>query len=188
MADGTVLFAVRENSGDGGAGADQLRRIQKELEASGYEVRWASTSDGARAVLRTEAGLAAAVVDWGLPGAGEEDGKDGGAGDGEPGGAGVLRQVGRRFQNLPVFLITAGEDLDHLPLWVAETVVGYIWPLEDTAPFIAGRIARAARGYQEELLPPFFKALRAFDDTHEYSWHTPAHSGGVAFLKSPVGR
>ncbi|MGO4430757.1 arginine decarboxylase, partial [Streptomyces sp. MCAF7] len=22
----------------------------------------------------------------------------------------------------------------------------------------------------------------------EYSWHTPAHSGGVAFLKSPAGR
>ncbi|MFC5148239.1 Orn/Lys/Arg decarboxylase N-terminal domain-containing protein [Streptomyces aureoversilis] len=200
MADGTILFAVRENSGDGGTGAEQLRRIHKELEAAGYEVRWASTSDGARAVLRTEAGLAAAVVDWGLPGAdgkdakeggkqaGAEDGKEDGAEDGEPGGSGVLRQVGRRFQNLPVFLITAGEDLDHLPLWVAETVVGYIWPLEDTAPFIAGRIARAARGYQEDLLPPFFKALREFDDTHEYSWHTPAHSGGVAFLKSPVGR
>ncbi|QLE75124.1 arginine decarboxylase [Streptomyces rectiverticillatus] len=196
MADGTVLFAVRGNSGDGGTGADQLRRIHKELAAAGYEVRWASTSDDARAVLRTEAGLAAAVIEWGLPGTDGEDGresskeddKESGTEGGEPGGAGVLRQVGRRFQNLPVFLITAGEDLDHLPLWVAETVVGYIWPLEDTAPFIAGRITRAARGYQEDLLPPFFKALRRFDDTHEYSWHTPAHSGGVAFLKSPVGR
>ncbi|MBV9847194.1 MAG: arginine decarboxylase, partial [Kutzneria sp.] len=44
------------------------------------------------------------------------------------------------------------------------------------------------RRYQDELLTPFFRELRRFDDTHEYSWHTPAHAGGVAFLKSPVGR
>ncbi|MEU5420072.1 Orn/Lys/Arg decarboxylase N-terminal domain-containing protein [Streptomyces sp. NPDC020667] len=180
MANGTVLFGVRELPDGGGAAAEQLRRIREELETRGFEVRWAATSDDAQAVLRTEAGLAAAVVDWDLPAPG---GSDAGTGGGE-----VLRSTGRRFQHLPVFLITAGEDLDNLPLWVAETVIGYIWPLEDTAPFIAGRIASAARGYQEDLLPPFFKALRRFDDAHEYSWHTPAHSGGVAFLKSPVGR
>ncbi len=180
MAEGTVLFAVPELPEDGGTGVEQLHRVSEELVTRGFEVRWASTSGDAQAVLRTEAGLAAVVVDWELPG-------DGTVAD-EPGGAEVLRQVGRRFQNLPVFVVMAGEDLEHLPLWVAETVVGYIWPLEDTARFIAGRVARAARSYQEELLPPFFEALRLFDDAHEYSWHTPAHSGGVAFLKSPVGR
>ncbi|WP_405802725.1 Orn/Lys/Arg decarboxylase N-terminal domain-containing protein [Streptomyces sp. NBC_01187] len=180
MTEGTVLFAVPELPEDGGTGVEQLHRVSEELVTRGFEVRWASTSGDAQAVLRTEAGLAAVVVDWELPG-------DGTVAD-EPGGAEVLRQVGRRFQNLPVFVVMAGEDLEHLPLWVAETVVGYIWPLEDTARFIAGRVARAARSYQEELLPPFFEALRLFDDAHEYSWHTPAHSGGVAFLKSPVGR
>ncbi|UNZ15932.1 Orn/Lys/Arg decarboxylase N-terminal domain-containing protein [Streptomyces sp. 891-h] len=180
MAEGTVLFAVPGSPEGEGTGAEQLHRVGEELVAHGFEVRWASTSGDAQAVLRTEAGLAAAVVDWGLP--------DKGTVSGGPGGAEVLRQVGRRFQNLPVFLVMTGEDLEHLPLWVAETVVGYIWPLEDTARFIAGRVARAAGGYQEELLPPFFHALRRFDDAHEYSWHTPAHSGGVAFLKSPVGR
>ncbi|MGA5128251.1 Orn/Lys/Arg decarboxylase N-terminal domain-containing protein [Streptomyces olivoreticuli] len=188
MADGTILFAVREAPEGGGAGAGQLRRVRRELEGRGFDVRWAVTADDAQAVLRTEAGLAGAVVDWDLPAGVKSDDKRDGRTDGEPGGADVLRRTGRRFQDLPVFLITSGEDLDNLPLWVAETVIGYIWPLEDTAAFIAGRIASAARGYQEGLLPPFFKALRRFDDAHEYSWHTPAHSGGVAFLKSPVGR
>jgi arginine decarboxylase len=100
----------------------------------------------------------------------------------------VLRQLGRRFQELPVFLVMAGEGLRGLPLWVAEAVVGYVWPLEDTPAFIAGRITAAARAYREDVLPPFFRALRRFDEAHEYSWHTPAHSGGVAFLKSAVGR
>ncbi|SED65788.1 arginine decarboxylase [Streptomyces sp. 2112.3] len=180
MTDGTVLFAVHEFPQSQGVAAEQLRRIRHDLETRGIDVRWATTAEDAQAVLRTEAATAAVVLDWDLPQA---------AGEGvEAGGAEVLRHVGRRFQNLPVFLVTNGEDLEHLPLWVAETVIGYIWPLEDTAPFIAGRIASAARGYQHDLLPPFFKALRRFDHAHEYSWHTPAHSGGVAFLKSPVGR
>ncbi|GAA2618294.1 Orn/Lys/Arg decarboxylase N-terminal domain-containing protein [Streptomyces axinellae] len=178
MAEGTILFAVSELPEEG-AGTEQLHRISEELTTRGFEVRWASSITDAQAVLRTEVGLAAAVVGWGSPEGGTVD---------EPGGAQVLRQVGRRFQNLPVFVVMTGEDLEHLPLWVAETVVGYIWPLEDTARFIAGRVTRAARVYQEKLLPPFFEALRLFDEAHEYSWHTPAHSGGVAFLKSPVGR
>ncbi|WP_262700155.1 MULTISPECIES: Orn/Lys/Arg decarboxylase N-terminal domain-containing protein [Streptomyces] len=196
MAGDTILFAVREHPGDDTVGAEQLRRIRKELEAGGFAVRWADTGADARTVLRTEAGLAAALVDWGLDPCGGADGGPGGPPHGERdgelggelGGAAVLRQVGRRFQNLPVFLIAADESLEELPLWVSETVVGYVWPTEDTAAFIAGRISSAARAYREAVLPPFFKALRRFDDTHEYSWHTPAHSGGVAFLKSPVGR
>ncbi|MEU1309113.1 Orn/Lys/Arg decarboxylase N-terminal domain-containing protein [Streptomyces cinnamoneus] len=183
MGGGTVLFALREDPLGGGSEGEQLRRIRKEVEAQGLEVRWARTEAEARAVLRTEAGLAAAVVAWDLcPGT---------TAGGEPGGSPVLRQIGRRFKDLPVLLVMtdeADDDLDRLPLWVSEAVNGYVWPLEDTPAFIAGRIVSAARAYREAVLPPFFKALRKFDDAHEYSWHTPAHAGGVAFLKSPVGR
>ncbi|AYG84876.1 Biodegradative arginine decarboxylase [Streptomyces hundungensis] len=196
MANGSVLLALREDPLGGGVGAEQLARIGKGLEELGLEVRWARTAEAACAALRTEAGLSAAMVAWELPhGSGrpfaDGDHKGDGGGDTEPGGAAVLRQISRRFKDLPVFVVMT-EDSDHgvdrLPLWVAETAVGYVWPLEDTPSFIAGRVARAARTYGDALLPPFFKALRRFDDAHEYSWHTPAHSGGVAFLKSPVGR
>lgn len=183
MANGTILFFLPEDPGGDSSGAEQLRRIRAEVEKHGFEVRWARDAADARAVLRTEAGLAAAMVAWDLPAparpAAEPDDQD---------AAAMLRQLGQRFKDLPVFLVMADEDLERLPLWVAETVVGYVWPLEDTPSFIAGRLVRAARTYLEAVLPPFFKALRHFGDTHEYSWHTPAHSGGVAFLKSPVGR
>lgn len=33
-----------------------------------------------------------------------------------------------------------------------------------------------------------FKALAKFSKVHEYSWHTPGHTGGTAFLKAPAGR
>ncbi|MFD9335071.1 Orn/Lys/Arg decarboxylase N-terminal domain-containing protein [Streptomyces sp. NPDC060028] len=184
MANDTVLLVLRENPMGGGVSAEQLGRIGKELENKGLELRWAPSARDARAALQTEAGVAAAVVAWDLPltaGGAVEEG----------GGGEVLRHIGRRFKDLPVFLVMtddADQDLERLPLWVSETVIGYIWPLEDTPSFIAGRVATAAHGYHRDLLPPFFKALRRFDDSHEYSWHTPAHSGGVAFLKSPAGR
>ncbi|MFV0126708.1 Orn/Lys/Arg decarboxylase N-terminal domain-containing protein [Streptomyces sp. HMX112] len=189
MDTGTVLFAVREDPlGDAG-GTEQLHRVGKELEAHGLDVRWARTVREARAALQTEAGLSAAVVAWDLPDGHGPGGTREAAGDGS--GAAVLRRIGHRFLKLPTFLVMADEDdqdLTRLPLWVSETVVGYIWPWEDTPAFIAGRVAGAARAYRRDILPPFFAALRRFDDAHEYSWHTPAHSGGVAFLKSPVGR
>ncbi|MGR6974938.1 Orn/Lys/Arg family decarboxylase [Streptomyces cynarae] len=175
-----ILIAVGAHPKEEGAEAEQLLRIREAIESQGFGVRWAVSAADAEAVLRTEAGLAAALVAWDLP--------PGRGADGEPAGAVVLRRLGSRFQELPVFLVMADDGVRELPLWVSESVVGYVWPLEDTPAFIAGRITTAARAYREAVLPPFFKALRRFDDAHEYSWHTPAHSGGVAFLKSPVGR
>ncbi len=64
---------------------------------------------------------------------------------------------------------------------------GYVWKLEDTPSFVAGRVEEARREYLAPLLPPFFDALVRFTQEARYSWHTPGHSGGTAFLKTPVG-
>ncbi|NBY06572.1 MAG: aminotransferase class I/II-fold pyridoxal phosphate-dependent enzyme, partial [Betaproteobacteria bacterium] len=49
-------------------------------------------------------------------------------------------------------------------------------------------IIREAKSYLEGVQPPFFKALLDYAEDGSYSWHCPGHSGGVAFLKSPVGQ
>ena len=64
----------------------------------------------------------------------------------------------------------------------------YIYIMDDTPEFIAGRIIAAANRYEESLYPPFFGALVKFSKDFEYSWHTPGHAGGTAFRKSPAGR
>ena len=64
----------------------------------------------------------------------------------------------------------------------------FVFLFEDTPAFIAGRIDYAWRRYTENILPPFFRELVRFTDTYEYSWHTPGHTGGTAFRKSPVGK
>ncbi|GAA5037522.1 arginine decarboxylase [Thermocatellispora tengchongensis] len=164
----TVLAAVTERPDADSALAEQLRRIRLEMEDLGLNVRWTHRGEDALAVVNSDASLAALLADWDAPGAEE-----------------LLTAVTKRFRNLPVFLMTAQQEL---PLWVYEVIQGYVFPLEDTPAFIAGRIAHAAEQYAERILPPFFGALRRLEDHHRYSWHTPAHAGGVAFLKSPVGR
>lgn len=41
---------------------------------------------------------------------------------------------------------------------------------------------------RETAAPPFFKALMNYVENGAASWHCPGHSGGAAFLKSPVGK
>jgi hypothetical protein len=89
---------------------------------------------------------------------------------------------------VPVFLLAERTRLSEIPIEAIQRADDFIWLLEDTTDFIAGRITAAVRRYEDQLLPPMLRALVAFSELHEYSWHTPGHTGGTAFLKSPVGR
>src|SRR6185436_5772574 len=76
----------------------------------------------------------------------------------------------------------------HIPNDVLRELHGFIHMFEDTPEFVARHIIREAKSYLDGLAPPFFKALVDYAQDGSYSWHCPGHSGGVAFLKSPVGR
>jgi len=93
-----------------------------------------------------------------------------------------------RNHEIPIFLSVHPDALSTLTLDIEKIIAEYFWILEDTTEFIAGRIDAAARRYRDRLLPPFFNSLVNFADDFEYSWHTPGHTGGTAFLKSPAGR
>jgi arginine decarboxylase len=178
MPASTILLALNDIP-PGSVMADQLKRICEQLAEKGNDIARASTDEDALALVHSRADLSAALVSWDLR---DDDGLV------DRPAEGVLRALLRRFTRLPVFLVTTADTVDDLPLWVSRVICGYVWLLEDTPDFIAGRIVVAARRYQNELLPPFFRELRRFENSHEYSWHTPAHAGGVAFLKSAVGR
>ena len=83
-----------------------------------------------------------------------------------------------------LYFIADRADVADIPLEVLKETSDFIWLYEDTANFIAGRIEAAIDTYLKNLLPPMFKALAKFSQVHEYSWHTPGHTGGTAFMKS----
>ncbi|HVK53489.1 MAG TPA: arginine/lysine/ornithine decarboxylase [Burkholderiales bacterium] len=95
-----------------------------------------------------------------------------------------------RFRNaeIPIFLYGETRTSRHIPNDVLKELHGFIHMFEDTPEFVARHIIREARSYLDSLPPPFFRALTHYAQDGSYSWHCPGHSGGVAFLKSPVGQ
>ena len=99
-----------------------------------------------------------------------------------------VAEVRRRNADIPIFLYGETRTSRHLPNDVLRELHGFIHMFEDTPEFVARHIIREARNYLDSLAPPFFKALIDYAQDSSYSWHCPGHSGGVAFLKSPVGQ
>src|SRR5690554_5046632 len=95
-----------------------------------------------------------------------------------------------RFRNadIPIYLYGETRTSEHIPNDILRELHGFIHMFEDTPDFVAKHIIREANKYLSHVAPPFFKALMNYAEDGSYSWHTPGHSGGVAFLKSPVGQ
>jgi arginine decarboxylase len=95
-----------------------------------------------------------------------------------------------RFKNadIPIYLYGETRTSRHIPNDILRELHGFIHMFEDTPEFVARHIIREAKAYLDSLAPPFFRALVGYAQDGSYSWHCPGHSGGVAFLKSPVGQ
>ena len=96
--------------------------------------------------------------------------------------------IRNRNAEIPIFLHGETRTSRHVPNDVLRELHGFIHMFEDTPEFIARNVKREARAYLNSLPPPFFRALTEYAADGSYSWHCPGHSGGVAFLKSPVGQ
>ncbi|GAB6387458.1 Orn/Lys/Arg family decarboxylase [Stutzerimonas marianensis] len=176
-----ILIVHRDIKADTVAG-ERVREIAAELEQDGFHILPTGSAAEGRIVASTHHGLACILV--AAEGAGEnqrllED------------VVGLIRVARRRAPQLPIFALGEQITIENAP---AEAMAdlnelrGLLYLFEDTVPFLARQVARAARGYLEGLLPPFFRALVQHTGDSNYSWHTPGHGGGVAFRKSPVGQ
>jgi arginine decarboxylase len=97
-------------------------------------------------------------------------------------------EIRYRNEEIPIFLHGETRTSRHIPNDVLRELHGFIHMNEDTPEFVARLIIREAKAYLDSLPPPFFKALTHYAQDGSYSWHCPGHSGGVAFLKSPIGQ
>lgn len=171
------VLVVHNGMNDVSAAGRATAGLVRELRERGIDVIDAVSQGEAEAQIATHALLQAVLVDWELAGGADHESA-----------RAVITAVRARAARLPVFLLASSGSLGEVPADVLEHVNDYIWLFEDTPDFVGGRVAAAIDRYRATLLPPMFKALAAFAGTYEYSWHTPGHSGGTAFLKHPAGR
>jgi arginine/lysine/ornithine decarboxylase len=152
------------------------RTLVKELQDRSVEVVEAASA-GRNLRVQSGSALHAILLDWTL-----------GDDKGHAKARALLQFIRSRNADIPIFLMAERGEASRIPIEVMEMVDEYVWTLEDTAAFVGGRVVAAIRRYLEVMLPPLAAALMKFGQEYEYSWHTPGHTGGTAFLKSPVGR
>ncbi|MGB8891233.1 MAG: Orn/Lys/Arg decarboxylase N-terminal domain-containing protein [Methanoregula sp.] len=158
-----------------------ISRIMEEIRKDGIQIASVASPEDARAAYSGLSWVDCILVNWNVGGCSAKRHKD---------TQRLIQQIREINEKIPIFLM--GEPTNAAPVELTMEMVKeineYIWVMEDTPEFIAGRISAAARRYREHLLPPFFGELVKFSKDFEYSWHTPGHAGGIAFLKSPAGR
>jgi arginine decarboxylase len=154
-----------------------VRSLVDEMKLRAVEVVEALSADDGFSVVASDSAIHVVLLDWSLEG----DTRHVKARK-------LIEFIRSRSDKIPIFLTAERVEAASIPIDLMEMVDEYVWMLEDTAAFVGGRVVAAIRRYGETVLPPMVKALFYFTQEYEYSWHTPGHTGGTAFLKSPVGR
>jgi arginine decarboxylase len=159
----------------------RLKRLQEELEQNGWKSIAVNNAADAQIIAGAHRGLAAILF------------------SSEPAGRdpkvlkrliAQLKVVHERAPGLPIIAIGSHGTIEDASPDVVEALRdlhSILYLYEDTIPFLARQVMRAAEDYLENLLPPFFKALARHAERSAYSWHTPGHAGGVGFTKAAAG-
>ena len=153
------------------------RTLVQELTARAVEVVEATSVEDGTAVFTSDSAIHAILVDWSI-----------GDDTGHKKATALLQRIRLHNDKIPIFLMAERGAASSIPINVMQMADEFVWTLEDTAAFVGGRVVAAIRRYLEVMLPPLAAAAMKFNQESAYSWHTPGHHGGTAFLKSPVGR
>jgi len=173
------VLIVSGDLGSEGYMGNALFSLIDELEAMDLEVLEAETLADGRFNLMSRPDIGCVLIDWGLCNSSAAARKE---------AEEMAKKAKERNLQMPLYLLVDRPSVEDIPLSLDSLAHGYIWPTEDTPDFIAGRIEQAVLHYAEKLMPAFFKMLVEYAEEYKYAWHTPGHTGGTAFLKSPVGR
>ena len=173
-----VLLIASEVGGTDSVSDRAMERLVDAISKEGYEVVRTSTPEDGLSLVKSDPSHSAILLDWDLAGEHQFD---------ERAALRIIRAVRRRNKKVPIFLIADRTLVSELPLEVVRQVHEYIHLFGDTPAFIASRVDFAVERYNEQLLPPYFRELKKYNDQGAYSWDAPGHMGGVAFLKHPVG-
>ena len=171
------VLVVDDELGTSTAEGRAIRTLIQDLQKRAIEVVEATSAEDGTSVITSDSAIHAVLIDWNLG----DDADHSRA-------TAFIRSLRSRNDKIPIFLMAERSVASTLSVDVMEMVDEFVWTLEDTAAFVGGRVVAAIRRYVDVMLPPMAAAMMKFTRDYEYSWHTPGHQGGIAFLKSPIGR
>lgn len=176
----SVLLA-HPGIGTDSAGGRACRLLIDEFAERNILTVTASHFEDARATIVSDAALRAIMIDWSMPG---ENGKS----TDNSAASSLISAVRARNERIPIFLLTERSHAKTLTIELVEAINELVWLVDDASTFVCGRVEAAMRVYTASIFGPLTTAIYNFKQAHSYSWHTPGHTGGTAFLKHPTGR
>ncbi|MFH1653519.1 MAG: Orn/Lys/Arg decarboxylase N-terminal domain-containing protein, partial [Pseudomonadota bacterium] len=179
LKDFPVLVIDHDLHTDNGGGR-AMQEIMAHLKGKGYNIIESLSAEDAVDTFKSHTEISCVLVDWDL---GDRTGRKNGKDSKE-----IVHAIRERNDKIPIFIVTERHKVQDIPTDILSQVQEYVWKMEDTPEFIAGKVTNAAKGYITDLMPIFFKSLVKYTNEYKYAWHTPGHMGGLAFLKSPAGR
>ncbi len=98
--------------------------------------------------------------------------------------AGWVAKINDLGWGIPVFVVVESKDND----LALSGVAGVITEDSLQAEFFGRMVESAASKYEEEMLPPFFRALVNYHDRGLSAFDCPGHQGGQFYRRHPAGR
>ena len=169
-------LVVDDELGDATAEGRAVQALIKEMQQRTIDVVEAKSGADGLSVIGSDSAIHVVLLDWSLSSKGHDEARH------------LIKTIRARNDKIPIFLMAERGEASAIPIEVMEQVDEFVWTLEDTSAFVGGRVVAAIRRYLIAVMPPLALATMKFTQEYEYSWHTPGHAGGTAFLKSPVGR
>src|SRR4051812_5829685 len=141
-----VLIVDSELALNTGAASRSVHALAGELRGRGIGVIESHSCEDGAATANADASIDCILINW------SQGGNDSKA-QGEA--RELMRGVRRRNTTLPIFLMASRKVAGTVSIEVAQLADEFIWVLEDTANFIAGRVQAAIERYLSQLLPPY---------------------------------
>jgi len=177
------IVIIDKDFGADNASGVSIRELSKAIQSQGVQVLGA-TSYGDHSKFAQQQSRAAAFI----LSIGDEEVTDGPDLDQAVENIrSFIQEVRWKNNDVPIYIYGETRTSRHLPNDILRELHGFIHMFEDTPDFVARHIIREAQRYLEYIQPPFFKALLNYSEDGNYSWQS-GHSGGTAFLKSPIGQ
>ncbi|QWK95496.1 lysine decarboxylase [Plesiomonas shigelloides] len=146
-----------------------LQELDIELQKRGFHVIYPSDAVDLLKVIENNPRICGVIFDW------DKYGLD------------LCKDISAINDNLPLHAFANNNSVLDIKLGHLRLNLSFFEYHLDIADDIALKIGQKRDEYVDRILPPLTKALFKYVHDGKYTFCTPGHMGGTAYLKSPVG-
>ncbi len=148
---------------------EPVRQLHEALEAKGFTVVYPNDRGDLLNLLESNSRICGVIFDW------------------DAFNLSLCEDISEINNNLPLYAFASNHSSLDISLNDLRMPIRFFEYALQGAEDIAVKIEQNTREYIDKILPPLTRALFRYAREGKYTFCTPGHMGGTAFLKSPAG-